>query len=314
MTSRHTPDSRAPLPTRLWQYQKERFPLLAYAPMVLVFTASAAAYSRAARGEVGFIPWPLYAVGAFTALIFFAGLRILDEHKDAEVDRLYRPELPVPRGLVTHAELRRVGIAMLAAAIVLNLLVAPPLLAAVALVGAWATLMTVEFFVPEWLRARPVAYLLSHMAIMPLIDFYTTGLDWLAGAHTPPAALAWFLILTFGNGIVVEVGRKIRPVEAERDGVDSYTRAWGLRAAPLTWIAILVATASVAAIALAAIDAGPTLTGLLALFVILCAIPAVGFVRSPTAGRARAIETASGLWTIAMYLLLGATPLLAAFG
>ena len=302
--------STASLATRLWIYQKERFPLLAYAPMVLVFTASAAAYSRAARGGVGFVPIDRYVVGAFTALVFFAWLRILDEHKDAEVDRRYRPELPVPRGLITHAELRRVGIALLAAAIALNLLVAPPLLAAIALVSAWAALMTMEFFAPHWLRARPLAYLVTHMAIMPLIDFYTTGLDWLAEGVTPPAALVWFLVLTFGNGVIVEVGRKIRAPAGEREGVDSYTTAWGLRRAPAVWLGVLAATTSVAAVALAAIEARPLLSLLLLVMAAACSAPAVRFLWDPRPGSARGIEAASGAWTIAMYLLLGITPLL----
>lgn len=300
----------ASLASRLLVYQRERFPLAAYGPMVLVFSASAAAYSAAARGAGGFIPLDRYAVGAFTALVFFAWLRILDEHKDAEVDRRYRPELPVPRGLVTRAELRRVGGALLAAALALNLLVAPPLLGAIALVAVWAALMTAEFFARDWLRARPLAYLVSHMAIMPLIDFYTTGLDWLAEGAAPPAALAWFLALTFGNGVVVEVGRKIRTPQEEREGVDSYTKAWGTRRAPAVWLGVLTVTAMLAGVALAAIDAPAALTLLLIVGVVLCAAPAVQFLRSPSPVWGRRIEAASGIWTIAMYLLLGATPLL----
>ena len=38
-----------------------------------------------------------------------------------------------------------------------------------------------------FLRAHPTAYLLTHMAIMPLIDTYTTGLDWLAVGRRPPS-------------------------------------------------------------------------------------------------------------------------------
>ena len=41
-------------------------------PIGQVFSASAAAYSRAARGTGGFIPLDRYAIGAFTALVFFA--------------------------------------------------------------------------------------------------------------------------------------------------------------------------------------------------------------------------------------------------
>ena len=48
---------------------------------------------------------------------------------------------------------------------------------------AYLALMSVEFFAGEWLRKQPFLYMASHMAIMPLIDFYATACDWLpAGA------------------------------------------------------------------------------------------------------------------------------------
>lgn len=305
MSTLAAPPEGGGLAERLWIYQRERFPLVAYATMVIVFTASAAYYSRFARGAPGFIPWDRFLVGALTALTFFAWLRILDEHKDAEIDRRYRPELPVPRGLVTRAELRRVGGAALGVVLALNLAVAPQLLGAIALIAAYAALMTREFFVGEWLRAHPAAYLLSHMAILPLIDFYTTGLDWLAEGVAPPAALGLFLALTYLNGIVVEVGRKIRAPAAEREGVDTYTAAWGLGVAPAVWVLVLILTALVAAAALLAVGAGGWELALLALFAIATAVPALRFLRAPRDALSRQIEAASAVWTIAMYLLLG---------
>jgi 4-hydroxybenzoate polyprenyltransferase len=305
MSSLAAPRARRGLAGRLWTYQRERFPLVAYAPMVIVFTASAAYYSRFARGATGFIPWDRFLAGAVTALVFFAWLRILDEHKDAEIDRRYRPELPVPRGLVTRSELRRVGIAALAVALALNLLVEPRLFGAIAIVAAYAALMTKEFFVGEWLRARPLAYLLSHMAILPLIDFYTTGLDWLAERATPPPALMLFLGLTFLNGIVVELGRKIRTPDAEREGVDTYTKAWGTGVAPAVWVATLALTAVVAGSALLAVGAHGWELALLAAFAAVTAVPAIRFLRNPTDRLSKQIEAASAVWTIAMYLMLG---------
>ena len=294
------------LAERLGIYQRERFPLAMYLPMVAVFTASAAWYSRFARGAEGFIPAGRFAVGAYTALVFFAWLRILDEHKDAEIDRRYRPELPVPRGLITRAELRRVGGVLLAAALLANLLVAPALLPIMALVAAYAALMTREFFVGEWLRAHPSMYLLSHMAILPLIDLYSTGLDWRAEGAPAPGPLFLFLLLTYLNGIVIEIGRKIRIPEEEREGVDTYTSAWGTRAAPAVWLAVLLATAAVAAAALRAIGASGLEIVALALLMLLAAVPTLRFLARPRAALSKQIEAASGGWTIAMYLLLGA--------
>src|SRR5213593_557307 len=154
MTRSSATTTRAPLAARFWRYQSERFPLAGFAPLIAVFTFSSAAYSRLSRGEPGFIRGPLFAVGALTALVFFFMLRVLDEHKDAEVDRRYRPELPVPRGLISLAELRAIGGASLAAVLALNAWLAPVLLLPFLATAAWATLMTREFFVRDWLRAH----------------------------------------------------------------------------------------------------------------------------------------------------------------
>ena len=94
-------EKRPGLIGRFLTYQRERFPLVAYVPLVLVFTFSAAAYSRLLRQEPGFISWLLYGIGSLTALVFFFLLRVLDEHKDVATDRAYRPEL-----VLTHQPLR----------------------------------------------------------------------------------------------------------------------------------------------------------------------------------------------------------------
>lgn len=307
---REAPPSKGgvPLARRFAAYQRERFPFAAYVPLVAIFTFSAAAYSRLVRGAPGFVPLDRFLVGAFTALAFFFLLRVLDEHKDAEVDRRYRPELPVPRGLLSLGELRRIGGGAIALAVLLNALVAPVLLWACLAVAAWAALMTKEFFVPRWLRAHPAAYLLTHMAILPLIDGYTTGLDWLAEGAAAPAGLWLFLLVTFLNGIVIEIGRKVRAPGGEREGVDTYTSAWGTRRAPLVWLATLAATAVTAWLAARHVGIGGAAAGILALAALAAAAPALSFLRAPGAGAAKGIETAAGAWSIAMYLLLGAGP------
>jgi hypothetical protein len=299
---------RTSLWARLGIYQAERFPLANYVPLVATFTFSSAAYSRLARGAPGFIPWPRFGVGVLTALVFFFWLRVLDEHKDAGTDRRYRPELPVPRGLVMLAELRWVAGGALVTVLALNTLLAPALLLPCLAIAVWAALMTREFFVREWLRAHPAAYLISHMAIMPMIDTYTTGLDWIAAGARPSSGLVCFLVVTFLNGTVIEIGRKIRAPETEREGVDTYTSAWGVRAAPAVWLAVLLAAAFTAWLAARSTGAGGLTAVILVGLVSVTVFPAIGFLRAHTAARARSIEKASGLWVLASYLLLGSGP------
>jgi hypothetical protein len=119
----------------------------------------------------------------------------------------------------------------------------PPVLWLLALVWAWLLAMSFEFGVPAWLKARPVVYLLSHMAIMPLIDLLLTGLEWLPGGGAAPG-LGLFLALSFVNGCVLEIGRKLWAPQNEIAGVDSYSRLWGARRAAAIWgVAVLLSFA-----------------------------------------------------------------------
>jgi 4-hydroxybenzoate polyprenyltransferase len=299
------------LARRLALYQQERFPLARYAPLVAVFTFSATAYSRLLRGAPGYIPPSLFVAGVFTTLVLFFLLRVLDEHKDAATDRLYRPELPVPRGLTSLGELRAAGAAALAIAVALNALLAPRLLWALGIFALAVALMTKEFFAGPWLRRHVTAYLLTHMTIMPVVDAYTTGLDWLAAGAAPRAGLGFFLAVTFLNGVVLEVGRKIRAPGDERKGVDTYSAAWGVRAAPRIWIGVLIGTAATAWLAARAAGAGQVTAILLIGMWLLAARAARPFLRAPSRAEAQRIENAGGLWTLSMYLLLGAGPFVA---
>ncbi|MBC7736502.1 MAG: manganese transporter permease, partial [Candidatus Saccharibacteria bacterium] len=83
----------------------------------------------------------------------------------------------------------------------------PPLWV-LALVRIWLAAKTAEFGAPAWLTARPVLYLLSNMAVMPMIDLVLTSLEWLP--YGGPAPALWlFLALSLVNGCVMEIGRKL---------------------------------------------------------------------------------------------------------
>ncbi len=293
-----------PLTARLRAYQAERFPVAAYLPLVAVATFAALAYSRAARGVSGF-PRAEFGVGTLTLLAFFFLLRVLDEHKDAAGDARSRPELPVPRGLVTLAELRSAAVVAVGTVAILNVLIAPVLLIPALAVGAWAALMARDFFVPHWLRARPLAYLLSHMVVMPLIFLYATTLDWLVVGAPPPRGLGMFLALAFLNGLVIEVGRKLRAPGEEREGVDTYTSAWGRATAVRAWLAILAGALLIGVLAGGVIGAGTITLVALTPLAMAAALPASSLLRHPVAGLGRRVEVAAGLWVLACYATFG---------
>jgi hypothetical protein len=300
-----------PFLQRLWIYQKERFPFVQHGILITVFTFSAVSYSRICRGVEGFIAWQDFVIGVFATFTLFFLVRIFDEHKDQVEDAKYRKYLPVPRGLISLAELRKVGwtIALLQIAVISIL--QTRMLWLYLLVMGYLLLMGVEFFVPAWLKQHQIAYITSHMVIIPLVDMYSSGLDWLLDDDTPHWGLAWFFAVSYMNGLVLEFGRKLRIPEDEEKGVVSYTGLYGTKGGVAIWSGLLSSTA------LLAVGAGmyagfPNMAAyVFGVALVICMMPAILFLVKPKRALAKAIEIASALWTLLMYLALGAIPMLA---
>ena len=297
-----------------WVYQRERFPVCAHSPLLLAFSFSAISYSSLLRGTVQWPDAKAIVVAFFTSLFFFLQLRIADEFKDFEEDSRYRPYRPVPRGLVKLRELGMLGVLSALTQFALALFLQPSLVVLLVLAWAYLALMSVEFFAREWLKARPITYLWTHMLIVPLVDYYATACDWLANGEAQPRGLLWFLLVSFTNGIVIEVGRKLRAPVDEEDGVQTYTVLWGRKTAVLVWLGAMLATALFAMLAATNIVFVIPVAVLLTLFLFAAVVVAVRFWQRPESNRAKFFEAMSGLWTLVLYLSLGAIPMLVKLG
>jgi hypothetical protein len=306
-------ENELPFPSRFRRYLSERFPLHQNGPLIVTFTFSAASYSRICAGESGFIPLNRFIVGAITVVLLFLLLRIADEFKDFEDDSRYRSYRAVPRGLVSLRELGISALVIIAFQVIINILFMPGMLIPFCIVLAYLGIMTKEFFVPVWLKKHPFIYMGSHMFIMPMIDLYTTGLDWINEQRSSSPELILFLIVSFTNGVIIEMGRKIRAKEAEEEGVETYSALLGETAATGIWLSVAAVTFVVASVA--SYRSGFALPGIPLLCICLFAAVyfAVRFIRNRIQKNARKIEMAAGLWTIGMYLILGATPALLSF-
>jgi 4-hydroxybenzoate polyprenyltransferase len=170
--------------------------------------------------------------------------------------------------------------------------------------------MSREFFVGEWLRRRPVTYLWTHMLIMPLIDLYATACDWLPTRGAPPPGIFWFVVVSFWNGMVVELGRKIRAPEHEEPGVETYSALWGPATAAGAWTGVTAVTAAAAIAAARLIDFVIPVAILLGGCLLAAGALSRAYARRPVHRLARWLEPLSGLWTLVLYLLLGVVPLL----
>lgn len=295
---------------RFYVYQKERFPFLGHGLMIAVFTFSAIAYARMGRGMEGFISWKDYGVGVFTTFTLFFLVRILDEFKDKEDDAKYRTYLAVPRGLVSLKELRIVGwiIFILQASVIY--VFQREMLGLYAVVMIYLALMSLEFFVPKFLKSRQLLYITSHMFIIPLIDIYASGLDWFKEGVSAPLAMYVFFALSYMNGLVLEFGRKLRSPEKEEEGVVSYTKLYGVKGGVYVWFGTLITTLILSFLASYILNYAWYAYLVFGLLFILNILPAIQFLKNTNAKAAKQIEYASIIWTIMMYLSLGAIPMI----
>ena len=123
------------LGARLWEYQGERFPIFKHGVLIAAFGASAVCLSALLREAVP--DWRAIVVAVLVLFGLFFQLRVADEHKDNEEDTKFRPERPVPRGLVTLGELRVVAFVVAAIQVGLTVWIEWRLLGSLALVWAW---------------------------------------------------------------------------------------------------------------------------------------------------------------------------------
>ena len=151
---------------------------------------------------------------AFAGLLLFMVLvRLADELKDYEKDKVAHPKRPLPRGLVTPAEVRRAIRVLFGAmggyAAVLALAAGWPAAALYAASTVWLWLMSEEFFAREALTPRPLfSAILHQLVLFPLYGFAVAvrGPELALG----PPGLAYALA-NLGASMGYEVGRKLDP-------------------------------------------------------------------------------------------------------
>lgn len=295
---------------RWWIFQQERFPVFKYGLLIAVFSGSAVSYATLLQGRSLVSVLPAWGVAFVSVFGFFLQLRIADEFKDAEDDRRYRPDRPVPRGLVSLTELGILGVAIALVQLSVALWFKPQLVLLLVLVWGYFGLMGVEFFVRDWLKAHFTIYLLSHMVILPLIGLYATACaDWLPGTF-PSGEFIPFLILCFCNGMVIEIGRKIRSPADEQPGVQTYSALWQPGKAAMVWLGVMGCTAIAAIGAATLIQFTTVIVAISSLLYIIAAVIAVRFLQSPSRVLAAWIDRWSGVWTLLIYFSAGILPML----
>ena len=276
-------------------YQSERFPLVRHAPLVVVTVLCALMFTLGLRNEPRFPSLSLWFFSSLVTLGLFFQLRVLDEFKDFDDDSKFRPYRPVPRGVLKLSDLAGAGWLFAVLQLALTLAFAPRAILTLIVCWAFMGLMAAEFFVPAWLQARPLLYMLSHAPITGLIQVNISAWLWVVGL---PLEVIWLALSATAAGMVLEIGRKIRAPEDEEPGVNTYTAAWGRPRALAAWTG---AAAIAATLTLVSSFGLVSIIGF-GLVSVLSAWLALSFLRDGSRRFSKLFEPVSALWALVVFV------------
>ncbi len=223
------------LSPRLFAWSMERFPIVnIFSGMLLYFLV--AAVIRFEQNMPQTWQWLDLVHGLGIAMQFLV-LRVLDEHKDYEQDRITHPHRVLQRGLVSLYHLRYVGFCAAASTLMVTLLhMNMASLVAWTAMSVWTSLMTVEFFCGPWLRQRIFLYSISHMLILPFMIFWGATLMSLDSVQS--STLPYIIALTFLNGLIYEILRKTKGRDEEVNACETFSKRWGVTRSSLFGIGL----------------------------------------------------------------------------
>ncbi len=223
--------------TRVWLYFKEMYPPIPSLTIAVVSFFNLYFMLQILQRALPLSPaalqvsWPSVA-GALTLFFFLLFLRISDEFKDYEADKILFPERLVPSGRVFLSDLKGVMAVAIIAMWLLNLFVTQVPLAFGVLFG-FGVLMYFYFFLKNYIAKSLILALLTHNPSVILMNFYVIAVfahEYSTPIFTPQnfylAALFWI------PGLTWELSRKIRSPQEETE-YETYSQVFGYRKAAL---------------------------------------------------------------------------------
>ena len=167
----------------------------------------------------GFFDWEKFFWGLFAQLMVLLTVRVMDDVKDFELDKVVHPERPLPRGLLRYDHVCSVirvtlgSLLLLAGVTALRFNVQVGALFAAQVV--YAALMYVEFFLGKWFEEWVFLYALTHQFNIYIGAFFLAALsggEWYGGSGF------WIGSLAFSGFFTYEVCRKLDPSLPRRKG------------------------------------------------------------------------------------------------
>ena len=204
-----------------YTYQKERFPIATYGIYILCLAFAAFFYNTRMLGiesNVG-----VFITMFVVTFLQFLMVRIIDEFKDYEEDKKYRPYRPVPRGLIKLQELRTLFVISIIIQFVLTLIVNPFSLVFLVILWIMFFLMTKSFFLKKLVDKHILLEVALDELLLPILMLY------LSSFIKIDMTILWrLLLLSYIVSWIIEIARKVRCKKDEETGVKTYTAVFGI--------------------------------------------------------------------------------------
>ena len=204
-----------------YTYQKERFPIATYGLYILCLSFAAFFYNTKMleiESNVG-----VFITMFVVAFLQFLMVRIIDEFKDYEEDKKYRPYRPVPRGLIKLKELRTLFVICIIIQFALTLIMNPFSLIFLLVLWIMFILMTKSFFMKKLVDKHILLEVALDEILLPTLMLYLSSFIKL------DITIFWrLLLLSYVVSWIIEIARKVRCKKDEEKGVKTYTAVFGI--------------------------------------------------------------------------------------
>jgi 4-hydroxybenzoate polyprenyltransferase len=226
--------------SKLYSYQKERFPLI-----VLLFTTLAVVISSAAivlptSASITDMPLAL-VVGYLTCLLFTFQMRVFDDMKDYSFDNRYHKDRPVQKHTISLEELNILNLVGIGIQALINVFYSLHAFGYWLAAFLYSLLAKAEFFAGEAVRKRFYLYNMLNLLQLFFLQLYLYAVIFPGFSWNDPLLYVHFVFVLL-NAAILEFARKLKQKDEESGGKDTYSERLGIKKAATLFIAVLLLT------------------------------------------------------------------------
>ena len=293
-------NSESPYILRLWGYLQQRYPIQ-NALLFFILFISTQVFSSFVNDQSSFSFGVNQVLGFVSVYFLFFTLRVIDEHKDYDVDCLNHHDRVLQKGLVSLGQLKNIAIVGVIFQAGYSFSVSALTFYCWLITFGFALLMAKDFFIGRYLHKHLFVMMFTHAPVTPLAIIWMMSMS---GEIQFSSITISFILTCLSCGIAFEISRKIKTPEDEVKTVDSYSQVVGYKLASVYSLFSLLISTVLLCFILNEIDTQLIIISIPVLLLVISAFVYVSFMSSPSAKKAKLLEVSASLYMLLMYLIL----------